>query len=272
MCKQNKKRLLVAGLVICLILTGSYALAGHISISGLPLTKHAGGTLGSNNPKVAIVIDDFGQCYPVGANEMLAIDRPLTIAVMPNSEYSRRQATQAAKLGKEVIVHLPMQPVTGKPSWLGPGAITADMTPEQIRQQVRQDFDQVPYASGFNNHMGSLITAREDLIRPVLEVAKEKDYFVLDSLTSADSKIIPLASSMWIAHAKRDVFLDDIKTEEQIKKQLELLTDKALAQGSAVGIGHVGEGGLNMARAIQEMIPVMEAKGIEFVYLSELVY
>jgi len=43
-------------------------------------------------------------------------------------------------------------------------------------------------------------------------------------------------------------------------------------QGIAVGIGHVGEGGLNMARAIKEMIPVMEAKGIEFVYLSELVF
>jgi len=271
MGKQNK-RLLVTGLVVCLILTGSYALAGHINNGWSPLTKHAGGNLGNNKPKVAIVIDDFGQCYPSGANEMLAIDRPLTVAVMPNGEYSRQQATQAAKLGQEVIVHLPMQPVKGKPSWLGPGAITADMDTEQIRQQVSQDFDQVPYASGFNNHMGSLITSREELLRPVLEVAKEKDFFVLDSLTSTDSKMIPLAINMGIAHAKRDVFLDNIKNEADMKKQLELLADKALVQGSAVGIGHVGEGGLNMARAIKEMIPVMEAKGIEFVYLSELVF
>ncbi len=57
-----------------------------------------------------------------------------------------------------------------------------------------------------------------------------------------------------------------------MKKQLELLTDKALTQGSAVGIGHVGVDGEKMARAIKDMIPVMEAKGIEFVYLSELVY
>ncbi len=256
----------------------SKTLAGHIDISEplsrskLPLTKIAGGIMEGNKAKVAIVIDDFGQTYPGGAKEMLSIDRPLTFAVMPNGEYSRQQAVQAAKRGFEIIVHLPMQPVRGKPSWLGPGAITADMTAEEIRRQVRRDFAQVPYASGFNNHMGSLITAREELIRPVLEVAKEKDSFVLDSLTSGNSKIIPMAESLGIAHTKRDVFLDDIKNEAQMKKQLELLADKALTQGSAVGIGHVGVDGPKMARAIKEMIPVMEAKGIEFVYLSELVY
>lgn len=256
----------------------SKTLAGHIDISEplsrnkLPLTKVAGGIMEGKKAKVAIVIDDFGQSNPGGAKEMLSLDRPLTFAIMPNHEYSRQQAMLATKHGYEVIVHLPMQPVRGKPSWLGPGAITSNMTAEEIRQQVRRDFAQVPYASGFNNHMGSLITAREELIRPVLEVAREEGFYVLDSKTSDNSKIIPLAKSMGIAYTKRDVFLDEIKNVAHMKKQLDLLADEALANGSAVGIGHVGMGGEKMARAIKEMIPAMETKGIEFIYLSELVY
>ncbi len=256
----------------------SKTLAGHIDISEplsrskMPLTKVAGGIMEGKKAKVAVVIDDFGQSNPGGAEEILSIDSPLTFAVMPNGDYSRRQAILAAKRGYEVIVHLPMQPLKGKPSWLGPGAITAGMNADEIRRIVRRDFAQVPYASGFNNHMGSLVTAREELIRPVLEVAREEGFFALDSVTSAESKIIPLAQDMGIAYTKRDVFLDDIKSEVHIKKQLALLADEALARGSAVGIGHVGLGGEKMARTLKEMMPVMEARGIEFVYLSELVY
>lgn len=253
-------------------------LAGHMDISKpltgkkASLTKIPGGIMEGKKAKVAIVIDDFGQSNPEGVKEMLSIERPLTIAVMPNLENSRRQAVQAARRGYEVIVHLPMQPVRGRARWLGPGGITSNMTAEEIRHQVRRDFAQVPYASGFNNHMGSLITAREELVRPVLEVAGEKGFYVLDSRTSTKSKIIPLAQSMGIAYTQRDVFLDDVKSISHMKKQLELLADEALAKGSAVGIGHVGLGGEKMARAIKEMIPVMEAKGIEFVYLSELLH
>ncbi|MBO8128412.1 MAG: divergent polysaccharide deacetylase family protein [Peptococcaceae bacterium] len=253
-------------------------LAGHMDISKpisrdeLPLTKVAGGIMEGKKPKVAIVIDDCGQSNPGGVKEMLSIDRPLTFAVMPNLENSRRQAVQAAERGYEVIVHLPMQPVRGKASWLGPGAITSEMTAEEIRREVRRNFAQVPYATGFNNHMGSLVTSRDDLIRPVLEVAREKGFFVLDSRTSDKSKIIPLAQSMGIAYTQRDIFLDDVKSVDHMKRQLDLLADKALANGSAIGIGHVGMGGEKMARAIKEMIPVMEAKGIEFVYLCELLH
>jgi polysaccharide deacetylase 2 family uncharacterized protein YibQ len=218
--------------------------------------------------KVALVIDDFGQSNISGVKEMLALDRPITLAVMPYLEYTDQHAKEGAKLGHEVIVHLPMQPVKGKASWLGPGAITCDMTPEEVIEQVRKDFAQVPQAKGFNNHMGSLITSREVLVRPVLEVAREMNFFVLDSKTTGDSMLIPLARSMGIPYAQRDIFLDDQKSIAHVQAQLEQLANVALANGSAVGIGHVGLGGEQTAQAIKAMIPVMEAKGIEFVYLS----
>ncbi len=53
--------------------------------------------------KVAIVIDDFGQSNPGGAKEMLSIDTPLTLAIMPNGEYSRQQAILAYDAHDEII-------------------------------------------------------------------------------------------------------------------------------------------------------------------------
>ena len=228
----------------------------------------------SDKPKaqVAIVIDDFGQSNKEGIKEMMSINKPLTFAVMPNLENTYSEAVQAKEKGYEIIVHLPMQPLNGKSSWMGPGGITPDMKPNEIREKVVQDFAQVPHAVGFNNHMGSSITSKEELMRPILEVAKEKGLFVLDSRTSENSKVISLAQSMGIPCAKRDVFLDEVKSSEHMKKQLKLLAKEALAKGSAISIGHVGQGGKKMAQAISEMIPVMEAQGIEFVYLSKLVH
>ena len=221
--------------------------------------------------KVALVIDDFGQSNKEGVKEMMSINRPLTFAVMPNLENTYSEAVQAKEKGYEIIVHLPMQPVKGKASWMGPGGISPNMKPGEIRKQVLQDFEQVPNSVGFNNHMGSLITSEEELMLPILEVAKEKGFFVLDSRTSENSKVISLAKSMGIPCTRRDVFLDDIKSLEHMKKQLNALAKQALVKGSAVGIGHVGQGGKKMAQAISDLIPVMEAQGIEFVYISNLV-
>ncbi|ATW24776.1 divergent polysaccharide deacetylase family protein [Candidatus Formimonas warabiya] len=227
--------------------------------------------LGVKKAKVAIVIDDFGQSNTEGTKEMFSLNRPLTVAIMPNVEFSISSAETAHQLGHEVIVHLPMEPKKGQASWLGPGAITCQMTPEEIKKKASEDFASVPFAVGFNNHMGSLICAKEDLIRPVLEAAKEKHFFVLDSRTGEDSQVAVQAKYLGIPCIDRDVFLDNVKSVPYIKNQLNLLAEKALDKRSAVAIGHVGQGGRKTAQALREMIPVLEEKGIEFVYLSELI-
>lgn len=253
-------------------------LAGHIDISrsltrdNPYITRVSGGLLEGKKAKVALVIDDFGQYNNNGVTEMFSIERPLTCAVMPNLENTKRHALGATATGHEVIAHLPMQPVKGKKNWLGPGAITSDMTIKDVKEQAKKDFEDIPYAVGFNNHMGSQMTARENIVRAIMEVAEEKELFVLDSRTSPNSKIGKVAEELKISHLERAVFLDDVHNTTHMKKQLNLLADTALAQGSAVGIGHVGVSGKKMAAAIREMIPVMEAKGVEFVYLSDLAY
>ncbi|MHB8918304.1 MAG: divergent polysaccharide deacetylase family protein [Desulfocucumaceae bacterium] len=253
-------------------------LAGHIDIS---LPFKAGNIIRSRIPlgtregkkvQVAIVIDDFGQYNTDGVKEILSLDIPVTCAVMPNLENTRCQAEEVARLGQEVIVHLPLEPLRGKKTWLGPGSITTDMSEEVIKYLVRNDFAAVPYAVGFNNHMGSAVTASDKTMKAILQVALEKEFFVLDSRTTEKTKIPALSDELGITCLNRNVFLDEEKNLDHVKKQLLKLSGEALIRGKAVGIGHVGQGGKITARALKEMIPQMEEMGIEFVYLSEMAY
>jgi N-acetylmuramoyl-L-alanine amidase CwlD len=265
---------------VLLTLNGKPAetLAGHIDIS-LPIARTSPifsripfGTKEGKKAQVAIVIDDFGQYNTDGVKEIFNLDIPVTCAVMPNLDNTRSHAEEAAKLGYEIIAHLPLEPVRGKRNWLGPGAITTNMLEEEIKLVAKKDFDDVPYAVGFNNHMGSAVTANEKIMRPIMQAAKEKEFFVLDSKTTAKSKMPALSDEMEIAYLERNVFLDDVKSLEHVKKQLLKLSQEALVRGKAIGIGHVGKGGKITARAIEEMIPRMQEMGIEFVYLSEMAY
>ena len=60
-------------------------------------------------PKIAIMIDDLGNSKKVD-NAVLSINAPLTIAILPLLNESRRTAERASSIGKEVLLHLPMEP------------------------------------------------------------------------------------------------------------------------------------------------------------------
>ncbi|GAB6157154.1 divergent polysaccharide deacetylase family protein [Desulfotomaculum varum] len=223
------------------------------------------------HPVLAIVIDDFGGPDSTGVTEFMSFNRPITAAVMPNLINSTAHATEAHRRGHEVIMHQPMEPLHGKASWLGPGAILSHMSEVEIKRTFEQNLNTVPYAIGFNNHTGSKITASKAKIAPMLEVARQKGLFVLDSGTSYKSQIIPVAQSMHVPWVKRDVFLDDVKSRQHIAKQIKKACQVAKRQGYAVVIGHVGQGGNITAQGVKQSITYIEREGIKLVPLSEVV-
>ena len=159
--------------------------------------------------KAAIIIDDFGGGTG-GVRDFLEGNIPITAAVMPFTEHSKKHAEWAHRNGFEVIVHLPMQPKKGKRSWLGPKPITVDLSPKEVKKRVEEALKSVPYAVGINNHMGSLAVEDEEVVRAIVEMAKERKLYIIDSGTSAKSKFPELAKEMNVPLLKTDVFLDDI--------------------------------------------------------------
>lgn len=219
---------------------------------------------------IVLIIDDFGN-RSNGTDEMLNLGIPITAAVMPFMPSSFDDAKAAHDANLEVILHLSMEPNQGKREWLGPRGITCDLDGDAVKCIVYDGLEEIKFAVGINNHMGSKATCDQRIMQAVLEVAKEKDLFFVDSKTSPESVAPKIAKEIGVKTFSRDVFLDGTQDVDHIKKQMLKLGDVALKKGYAIGIGHVGiEGGKATAEAIKSIYPFLMKKGIRFVTITEL--
>lgn len=218
---------------------------------------------------VAVVIDDFGNGMN-GTAEMMKLPIKITAAIMPFMPTTKQDAEEAHKHGHDVIVHMPMEPNKGLRKWLGPGALTTDLSDEDVRRRVENAIDDVPYAIGMNNHMGSKVTADERMMRIVLGVCKERGLFFLDSRTTYKTVVPKIAAELGVPIVSNDVFLDDVYTVQHISKQISVLRKHLESHVSCITIGHVGPPGKFTASVLQQSIPVMQPN-VQFVKLTALI-
>jgi polysaccharide deacetylase 2 family uncharacterized protein YibQ len=221
-----------------------------------------------NQKRVAIVIDDFGNNMD-GTTEMMALKIQFTAAVMPFLPTTHRDAEWAHSLGHDVIVHLPMEPIRGLSSWLGPGAIKTSLSDAEIRTRVNAAIDDVPFAVGMNNHMGSKATADPRVMKVVLEVCHDRGLFFLDSRTNYRSVVSKLADQLEVSTLDNHIFLDDQYTSQHINKQVALINTYLLKHDECVVIGHVGPSGLKTAAALNQASRNLSDK-LEFVSLLQM--
>ncbi len=219
--------------------------------------------------KAAIIIDDFGGGTG-GVRDFLEGNIPITAAVMPFTESSRAHAEWAHKNGFEVMVHLPMEPKKGKRSWLGPKPITVDLSKEEVRKRVEEAIKSVPYAVGLNNHMGSRAVENEEIVRTIVEVAKEKNLYIVDSGTSPGTKFPEMAKEYGVPLLKRDVFLDDISSSSYVRKQMVRLAKVTEVKGQGIAIGHVGVTGKVCSIGIFQAVDEFKKRKIKIVPVSAL--
>jgi polysaccharide deacetylase 2 family uncharacterized protein YibQ len=220
----------------------------------------------SGAARVAIIIDDCG--YSMERDRpFLTLPIPVTLSVLPMTPFGREIADAAVAAGKYAIVHLPMQPESAAAN-PGPGAITTDMTDDQVRTQTQADLDALPVLPGANNHMGSRATADQRVMDDVIGVFKERHMFFIDSVTSPSSVGAETARAMNVPSASRAVFLDNQATVPYVEGQLRATIARALKYGTAIAIGHPNP---QTDQALAEMIPQMKAAGIEFVPAQSLV-
>ena len=218
--------------------------------------------------KVAIVIDDWGYNLR-GLNLLKEIDVPVTLSILPNLRYSSKIAETAKDLGKEVILHLPLEPEIDGRDYIGleKNTITVEMSKQEVIDNFKGAISSVPYVCGVSNHMGSRATKDEGLMSLIFTELKKRKLFFLDNLVVEESICRGLARKTRVKFASRDVFLDNLDNYEYIKGQFRELKEFALANGQAVGIAHAKQRSLQV---LQEEIPLMQAEGIKFVFVSEL--
>lgn len=215
--------------------------------------------------QLALIIDDCGQ-WPDTERGFIAMPIPLTMSVLPHVRFGSEISHEAQAAGKDVILHLPMEPMSGIDP--GPGRITTKMDDAAIAAQVRDDLASVPLADGVNNHEGSRATSDDRVMRDVAAVLAADHLFFIDSLTAGTSVAARDAHAAGVPTATRDVFLDNVADVAATEAQLRHAAAVAKANGSAIAIGHPRPTTLAAARAL---VPQLAREGITFVLARDLV-
>ncbi len=217
--------------------------------------------------RVAIVIDDLGN--ELGPAERIAGWRdPVAGAVLPGLRFSAASARTLSRGGKEVLLHLPMEPAGYPKVRPGPGVILRTQSDPEIVRILEEDLDSVPGAVGVNNHMGSAATADPRVMRTVARVLSGRGLFFLDSRTTDATVAERVAEESWVPAARRRIFLDDVSTEAAVRAQLAELVRRARKEGSAIAIGHPYPATLAV---LERDLPGLVKEGVRVVRVTELV-
>lgn len=214
---------------------------------------------------LVIVIDDAGNSLKE-LEPFLALPFPLTIAVLPQLAHTSESARLILEAGKELILHQPMEALGGQEP--GPGAIFLNDSAEDATKTVLANLDSLPGALGINNHMGSAVTRDEALMTAVLELAKGRGIYYLDSLTTPGTATAFVAMRENMRLWERSVFLDNSPDRASIIRLFEEGKKKAENGSPAVMIGHIWSS--ELAATLQELYPVLAEEGFSLSTISRL--
>jgi uncharacterized protein len=196
--------------------------------------------------------------------QLVELPFSVTVSVIPGTLHDAESAGWAKRHGFEVMVHLPMEPEAYPEKDPGKNAILTSMNNRKLKETTLDLIEEIPYASGVNNHMGSRFTQSATKMIPVMEmIARNKLYFV-DSRTTPFSTAFQVAQFKKVPSAERNLFLDD--DSRQITDRFQELAEIAKTQGTAIGIAHLRTSTMEVLKSID----LSDYRDIQFVFASEL--
>lgn len=185
--------------------------------------------------KLAIVIDDIGYRMKED-NVIYALPKEVSVAIIPVAPYATARAKKAYEQKRDVLIHLPMQP-KNKQQPIESGALMIGASEAKVAQLIQAARNQVPYAIGLNNHMGSGATADRTTMSHLMKVMAQQQLFFLDSKTGP-SVAAKVAREYGVKALERNLFLDDSDALSDVQGQFNAAIEYARKHGSAILIGH----------------------------------
>lgn len=214
-------------------------------------------------PQLAVIIDDIIDVAT--AERIWSLDIAVTVSVLPYARDARAISDRAQ--GREVFLHLPMEPVGLEDP--GPYALTKSMAGDTRITRVRWALAQLPAATGFNNHMGSRLTADRDAMVEIFSALDgyQEELLFVDSLTHPRSVAREAAISAGFTAFDRDIFLDHDADASAIEAQLDRALQRAIDEGQAIAIGHPYPDTLAV---LETLASKARAQGVEIVPVRSL--
>lgn len=249
----------------------------HTAVTGLPdrgpgdqarPSRTPGGPpsgAGDRQRPVTVIIDDIGYDLQV-VRQLARIEAPLAFAILPHAPHAAEAARVLHGAGKEILLHMPMEPRSYPSENPGKGALFAHMSETDIRLRVEAAIAAVPHIVAVNNHMGSRFMEDEARLMLVMKELAKRGLFFVDSRTTPHSRARAAAAGAGVRLLERDVFLDHTPG---FASALANLTDPPRpVSGTGKPLVMIGHPHPDTVRALREAALLWQRRGTEVIPVS----
>jgi len=187
-------------------------------------------------PRIAIVITGLGMNKTATEAAIKQLAPEITLSFSPYSHQVDSWVKAARDAGHEVLLDVPMEPVSYPLDDPGPKALLNGLSAAENRARLSAILDSATGYVGVVNVMGSRLLPSMTHMQPVIEELSRRGLFFLDARASSTSVGARVATSLEVPRAINDRFLDANPSPQGIDGRLEQLERLALSTGSAVAI------------------------------------
>ncbi|HYM80698.1 MAG TPA: divergent polysaccharide deacetylase family protein [Candidatus Limnocylindria bacterium] len=157
--------------------------------------------------RLAIVLFGLGE-EPAHADSFFELPAPFAVAVVPGSRTSQQVFQAAHQRNREVVLHVPLEPINYPQVNPGPGTVLVTMKPAKIAGMMRRYLDQAEPVAAVANHMGSLATQDMAVMSAVYRELRRSHVPFLHVNPAAGAVCKSLASDLGVVYAEPDRVLD----------------------------------------------------------------
>ncbi len=222
--------------------------------------------------RLFLVVDAFGSALSdtLGA-QFLALDVPLTGAVLPRMPSTKEWATRLHGKRYDVLAQIPMEPEGYPKRDPGPGAVLVDMQSGQIQRTVRKHLADIPYVVGATSYQGAMALSDGAAMTSVMSELERARMFWLDARIVPSSVAAERAAEAGVITFRIDQILEAPgRRDAEVKAMGRLLDDAvklARRRGYAIVLAHPDRASLDVLR---REVPKLRRSGVQFEPISTL--
>lgn len=188
-------------------------------------------------PRVAIVLTGLGLSAAATEAAIKQLPPEITLSFSPYARLLNQWIALARANGHEVMLDLPMEPLTFPEDDPGPHALLTVLDEEQNEKRLDWLLRRGSSYVGVSVVMGSRFTASAEHMKPILDSLKERGLLLLDNRSSEESAAPALAAELELPLVVNDRTLDSAQASRvAINARLSEIERLARENGAAVAM------------------------------------
>lgn len=219
--------------------------------------------------RLAVVVYGFDDDAAL-ARSFFDLPAPFAVALPPEGKDVSALFRDARARQREVVLHLPLEPINYPQVNPGPGTILVNMKPTQVASVVRRDLARAGPVTAVANHLGSLATQDMTVMSAVYRELRRDRVPFLHMTPAAGAVCKPLASELGVAYDEPEAVIDyeaRAKTTALLDKRWKTLLAETRVRGHTVVMVRATP----MSRAwLEKALAVKRLDGVNLVPLSAL--